>query len=262
MHAFGQSSDMVKFAPKAQLTAIVDDWGPYYIERVKAVIDGTWKTHNVWRGLKEGMVEIAPYGPAVPPDVAQAADKVKEGIIAGTLHPFDGPVTTRRASSWSPRASTDRRAAAQDGLVRQGRAGLRVRARARPAPRVGFARSGRAPRRCGSENVSAMATILWEWLNLGLRWLHVIAGIAWIGSSFYFVHLDCQPQAARRPARGRRRRGLAGPRRRLLPHGQVSGGAGAHARQLTWFKWEAYTTWLSASCAADHRSTISAPSST
>ena len=92
VYAFGQSSDMRKFAPKAQLTAIVDDWGPYYIERVKAVMDGTWKTHSVWYGLKEGMVEIAPYGPAVTPEVAQAADKVKEGIIAGTLHPFEGPV--------------------------------------------------------------------------------------------------------------------------------------------------------------------------
>jgi basic membrane protein A len=95
VHGFGQSSDMHSFAPKAQLTAIVDDWGPYYIGEVKAVMDGTWKTHNVWLGLKEGMVVIAPYGPDVPPDVAQAADKVKEGIIAGTLHPFDGPVTNQ-----------------------------------------------------------------------------------------------------------------------------------------------------------------------
>jgi basic membrane protein A len=95
VHAFGQSSDMRKFAPKAQLSAIVDDWGPYYIGEVKAVMDGTWKTHNVWLGLKEGMVVIAPYGPDVPPDVAQAADQVKEGIIAGTLHPFDGPVTNQ-----------------------------------------------------------------------------------------------------------------------------------------------------------------------
>ena len=41
---FGQASDMNRFAPKAQLTAIVDDWSPYYIERAKAVLDGTWKS--------------------------------------------------------------------------------------------------------------------------------------------------------------------------------------------------------------------------
>ena len=35
-----------------------------------------------------------------------------------------------------------------------------------------------------------MTAILWEWLNLAIRWVHIITGIAWIGSSFYFVALD------------------------------------------------------------------------
>jgi uncharacterized membrane protein len=90
-----------------------------------------------------------------------------------------------------------------------------------------------------------METILSEWVNFGLRWLHVIAGIAWIGSSFYFVHLDSSLK-----------------RRDGLPDGaggeawQVHGGGFynmikylvAPARmpdELTWFKWEAYTTWIS-----------------
>ena len=53
---FGQASDMIKFAPKAQLTAIIDNWGPYYISRVKAVLDGTWKSGDTWDGMKDGMV--------------------------------------------------------------------------------------------------------------------------------------------------------------------------------------------------------------
>lgn len=90
-----------------------------------------------------------------------------------------------------------------------------------------------------------MGPILWEWLSMGVRWLHVIAGIAWIGSSFYFVHLD--QSLKQRPG---------------LPEGaggeawQVHGGGFynmvkylvAPARmpeELTWFKWEAYATWLS-----------------
>ena len=90
-----------------------------------------------------------------------------------------------------------------------------------------------------------MEPILWEWLSLAVRWLHVIAGIAWIGSSFYFVHLD-----------------LSLKQRPGLPEGaggeawQVHGGGFynmvkylvAPARMpedLTWFKWEAYATWLS-----------------
>ena len=87
--------------------------------------------------------------------------------------------------------------------------------------------------------------ILSEWLNFAVRWLHVIAGIAWIGSSFYFVHLDL----SLRP-------------RSHLPEGaygeawQVHGGGfynmvkylvapSQMPDHLTWFKWEAYTTWLS-----------------
>jgi len=88
-------------------------------------------------------------------------------------------------------------------------------------------------------------TVLTEWLSLVVRWLHVVAGIAWIGSSFYFIHLDL----SLKPRSG-------------LPAGvqgdawQVHGGGFYHMvkylvaptrmpDELTWFKWEAYTTWLS-----------------
>ena len=66
-----------------------------------------------------------------------------------------------------------------------------------------------------------------EWGNLLFRWLHVIAGIAWIGASFYFIALDNHllPPEDRATRRGRRRRGLGGPRRRLLPRAQVPGRA-------------------------------------
>jgi simple sugar transport system substrate-binding protein len=89
---FGQASDMSAFAPNAQLTAIVDDWDPYYVSRVKAVMDGTWESTDTWDGLKEGMVVISPYGDAVPEDVRAAADAVKESIIDGSFHPFQGPI--------------------------------------------------------------------------------------------------------------------------------------------------------------------------
>jgi uncharacterized membrane protein len=87
--------------------------------------------------------------------------------------------------------------------------------------------------------------VLTEWVSAILRWLHVVAGIAWIGSSFYFIHLDLSLKS--RPG---------------LPEGvkgdewQVHGGGFYHMMKylvapaqmpdsLTWFKWEAYTTWLS-----------------
>ncbi len=96
VYGFGQASDMRSFAPKAQLTAIVDNWSNYYIERVKAVMDGTWKSTDVWYGLKQGMVKLAPYGDAVPADVRKAADEVKQSIIDGTLHPFQGPIKNQK----------------------------------------------------------------------------------------------------------------------------------------------------------------------
>ncbi len=92
VYGFGQASDMKSYAPKAQLTAIVDDWNYYYIERVKAVMDGTWKSTDSWFGLKQGMVEMAPYGDAVPADVRKLADEVKQSIIDGKFHPFQGPI--------------------------------------------------------------------------------------------------------------------------------------------------------------------------
>ncbi len=87
---------MRKFGPNAQLTAIIDNWNQYYIDRVQAVIDGTWESTDTWGGLDTGMVEIAPYGPAVPPEVVEAAEKVKNAIAAGELHPFAGPIYNQK----------------------------------------------------------------------------------------------------------------------------------------------------------------------
>jgi uncharacterized membrane protein len=87
-----------------------------------------------------------------------------------------------------------------------------------------------------------------DWLNLLLRWLHVIAAIAWIGASFYFVLLD---QSLREPKDVEdRRQGVGGEL------WEVHGGGFYHVKKykvappvlpehLAWFKWEAYTTWLS-----------------
>ncbi len=87
---FGQDSDMIKFGPHSQLTAIVDHWSDYYVERTKAVLDGTWKSGDVW-GHLGSMVLMAPYT-NVPPAVAAAAKETADAITAGHLHPFHGPL--------------------------------------------------------------------------------------------------------------------------------------------------------------------------
>lgn len=96
VYAFGQASDMKAFAPKAQLTSIIDDWSNYYIARVKAVMDGSWKSTDTWGGIKAGMVKMAAYGDAVPQDVRDLADKVKASIVDGSFHPFQGPIKNQQ----------------------------------------------------------------------------------------------------------------------------------------------------------------------
>lgn len=91
-HGFGQASDQIKFAPKAQLTAIVDNWAPYYIRRVGDAINGTWKSESSWDGMAQGTVSMAPYT-NMPDDVAKMATDTAAAIAAGTLNPFKGPVT-------------------------------------------------------------------------------------------------------------------------------------------------------------------------
>jgi basic membrane protein A len=98
LHGFGQSSDMIKFAPNAQLTALTDEWGPYYISRVQAAIDGTWKPDNVWLGIKDGAVKLAPY--TNMPDDVKAMAEATEKKIAGGWNPFTGPIAKQDGSAW------------------------------------------------------------------------------------------------------------------------------------------------------------------
>jgi len=90
-HGFGQATDMIRFAPNAQLTAIVDDWSGYYVDRIQAVLDGTWEPVDVWGGLDSGMVAMAPFT-NMPDDVAKMATETTEAIASGELHPFTGPI--------------------------------------------------------------------------------------------------------------------------------------------------------------------------
>lgn len=89
--AFGQDSDMIKFGPKTQLTAVTNNWAPYYVERVKAALGGKWKSEDTWDGLKEKMVVMAGYT-NMPDDVKKMAMETEAAIIAGKVHPFTCPV--------------------------------------------------------------------------------------------------------------------------------------------------------------------------
>jgi len=91
VHGFGQASDMISLADKAQLTSSIDNWGPYYTERVKAAIDGTWKSGDVWGGLAANMLKMAPYT-NMTDDVKTAAQAAEDGIKSGQIIIFKGPI--------------------------------------------------------------------------------------------------------------------------------------------------------------------------
>jgi len=96
--AFGQASDMIKFGPETQLTSIIDNWGPYYTERVKAVIDGNWTQIDVWGGMAKGHVVMAPYT-NMPDDVKKLAEET-EAKVEGGYEPFTGPIKKQDGSEW------------------------------------------------------------------------------------------------------------------------------------------------------------------
>lgn len=70
-------------APKASLTSAIWNWGPYYEETIKQVNNGTWKSGAYWGSMKDKVVDIAPYGPAVSDETKKLADAAKADIIAG-----------------------------------------------------------------------------------------------------------------------------------------------------------------------------------
>ena len=97
--AFGQASDMIKFGPETQLTSIIDDWGPYYVERVEAVHNGTWEQIDIWAGMAEGHVVMAPYT-NMPDDVKAMAEETEAKITSGEFDPFTGPVNKQDGTQW------------------------------------------------------------------------------------------------------------------------------------------------------------------
>jgi simple sugar transport system substrate-binding protein len=91
IYSFGQDSDMIKFGPKSQLTAIVENWGPYYIDRVQLALDKKWTSADFWGGLNTKLVQMALYT-NMPEDVKKLAMDAEAAISSGKLHPFKCPV--------------------------------------------------------------------------------------------------------------------------------------------------------------------------
>ena len=90
--AFGWDSDMSAYAKDAHLGSAIINWAPYYKQAVKEALDGTWKTHQVWWGVKEGAIDLVALSDKVPAEIKAKVDAAKAGLKDGSFHPWKGPV--------------------------------------------------------------------------------------------------------------------------------------------------------------------------
>lgn len=88
----GYDSNAQKFAPKSWLTAAVYNWGPYYLKRVTAAMNGTWKTGNYYGSMKDGFTLLAPYGKGVSAATKKLIASERAKIVSGKWNEFSGPI--------------------------------------------------------------------------------------------------------------------------------------------------------------------------
>ena len=113
VYGFGQSSDMKAFAPKAQLFSSVNNWGPYYVSQIQALIDGSWTTGegpdhwagNTWAGMADDFLVLTQFE-NMPADVAAAAQKAADDIKSGTNKIFTGPIRDNTGAEKVPAGKT------------------------------------------------------------------------------------------------------------------------------------------------------------
>ncbi|WP_371037551.1 BMP family ABC transporter substrate-binding protein [Rhodosalinus sp. FB01] len=97
---FGQASDMAEYKPTPRVSSIIDHWGPYYIDRVQAVLDGTWESTDTWHGIGDEMVVIGEITDAVPEEVRAEALALRDEIASGAYHAFTGPLNRQDGTAW------------------------------------------------------------------------------------------------------------------------------------------------------------------
>jgi len=89
---FGWDSDMQKYGPKAHLGSAVINWAPYYKKAVHDTLDGTWKTGQVWWGVKEGSIDVVSVSDKVSDAGKKKLAAVKDGLKDGSFVIWKGPI--------------------------------------------------------------------------------------------------------------------------------------------------------------------------
>ncbi|QGU94234.1 BMP family ABC transporter substrate-binding protein [Clostridium bovifaecis] len=96
--SIGYNTNMESKAPKAYMTSAVWNWGPYYVEQIKAIMDGTWKSESYWKGLEAGIVDLAPLTKNAPAGAEEKVKQAKEDIMSGKNKIFVGPLKDNKGA--------------------------------------------------------------------------------------------------------------------------------------------------------------------
>ncbi|HET7745380.1 MAG TPA: BMP family ABC transporter substrate-binding protein [Gaiellaceae bacterium] len=99
----GYDSNAESSAPKQWLTASVYNWGPYYLKRVKAAINGTWKSGFYYGSIKDGFTKLAPFGPKVSAKTRKLILARQKAIESGKFYEFEGPLYDQKGKLMVPK---------------------------------------------------------------------------------------------------------------------------------------------------------------
>ena len=102
----GYDSNAQKSAPKQWLTAATYDWGPYYVRRVRAALNGTWKPGFYYGSINDGFTDVAPFGPKVSAKTRKLILAKKKAIQSGKFNVFQGPLYDQKGKLMVPKGKT------------------------------------------------------------------------------------------------------------------------------------------------------------
>ncbi len=94
--SIGYDSDMGKFVGDSVLVSPKWHWGSYFVKTIQNALNGTWKEHSYWGGLKDGVVMLSPFSDKVPQDVRDMVASEKKKIVDGSWDVFWGPVKNQQ----------------------------------------------------------------------------------------------------------------------------------------------------------------------
>ena len=106
LNIIGYSSDRSEVAPNAWLSSFTFEWGPYYIDQVQQMIDGTWEPALTYGGLQAGMIGNSPYGKDVTDEMLALVNERRQQILDGTFDYFAGPIMDNEGNVQVPEGGT------------------------------------------------------------------------------------------------------------------------------------------------------------